>query len=367
MNLRIRDHLLYWSHRGLAKAGKIKPASLEEIHQKGFQRILIVATTAIGDAVLCTPLIDSLKQADPNVEIGFWVSAPAVPLFERRRGLKAVIPYFGKYRKIGKTLDLLRDGHYDLALVANANDPDIIPMIWWSGCKRVIRRPQRNTIYSFMIANPEMLSQKHTHGHAIDRNLQFCDLLKIPRGDVRTSLDIQSDVQNRILQRIDGFKLPLWIFHPGASRSRKQWGRSKYVELARRFITQTSGTIILTGNLDEAGICEEIEKGIQNSQRVKNLSGKLSLDELAALFKCAQLLVSGDTGPFHIAMAVGTPTVTMFAPWDIGSSSDINGPYFYRDRHVVLETKMNEPISTIRTEEVFQACEPFLKSLTGKI
>jgi ADP-heptose:LPS heptosyltransferase len=360
MNLRVRDHLVYWTHRGLAKTGQIKGSSLDEIRQNNFQRVLIVATTAIGDAVLCTPLIDSLKAARPDVKIGFWVSAAAIPLFEGRRALNSIIPYFGKYKKVGRTLSELKKGQYDLALVANANDPDVIPMIWWSGCKRIIRRPQRNTIYSFMIANPDMLNAKHTSGHAIDRNLQFCDLLELPRGDVRTSLDIRPNTYNTILRLIHNLHQPICIIHPGASRSRKQWGAPKYFELAAKILHSTKGTVVLTGSEEEKSICDLIEYHLQNPSRVKNFAGKLRLDELAGLFKCSKLLVSGDTGPYHIAMAVGTPTVTLFAPWDIGSSSEINGPYFYRDRHIVIETAMNQPISTITTEAVFEKCESFL-------
>lgn len=332
------------------------------MQQQGFQRVLIVATTAIGDAVLCTPLIDSLKAARPDLHIGFWVSHAAVSLFEGRHGLGAVIPYYGKYRKVSSTLKTLKEHAFDVALVANANDPDVIPMIWWSGCKRIIRRPQRNTIYSFMIANPDMLSPNHTTGHAIDRNLQFCDLLGLARGDVRTSLDILPKAKARIRQLIFGAQAPVWVIHPGASKSKKQWGAEKYGHLAKMLLREPQGTVLITGSKAEEGICSDIEKYIGGSRRVLNFAGKLPLDEFAALVKSTNLFISGDTGPFHIAMAVGTPTVTLFAPWDIGSSADINGPYFYHDLHIVIETKMNQPISTIPVEAVYNACQPFLKS-----
>lgn len=361
MNLRVRDNLVYGFHRALAGMGKIRATPLDVIKRDGFERVLVVATTAIGDAVLCTPLLDSLRAANPKARIGFWVSAAAAPLFEGRASLDEVISYHGKYERIRETRDTLKRGRWDLALVANANDPDVIPLLWWSGCRRIIRRPQRFTIYSFMIANPEMLSRSHTSGHAIERNLQFCDLIGVRRGEALTRLDIPDDAKITAQGLLEGVPSPRWIVHPGASRSRKQWGAANYAELVRRILASQPGAVILTGSADEKDACDEIEIATEMGHRVRNLAGRLTLPQLAALFKETKLLISGDTGPYHIAMAVGTPTVTLFAPWDIGSSPDINGPSFNLSQHLGVKTSaIGDPISTISVDRVFQVSEPLL-------
>lgn len=361
MNFRIRDNALYWSHRLLAAAGKIRADPLEKIRKDGFHRVLVVATTAIGDAVLCMPLIDSLRAARPDARISFFVSAGAACLFEGRSGLDVVLPYHGKYRQVRRTMDWLRAEKYDLALVANANDPDVIPLIWWSGCRRIIRRPQRHTIYSFMVANPEMLSKTHTSGHAIDRNLQFCDLLHVPRGPVTTRLEVQPGSRTRVEELLAGAATPFWIIHPGASRLKKEWGIENYAGIARRILADGGGSVILTGSAGEQATCDALETRCGGATRVLNLAGKLRLDELAALFSKAALLISGDTGPFHIAMAVGAATVTLFAPWDPGSTPAINGPCFDPARHPVVTTQqMGDPISAISADQVWAACAPFL-------
>ncbi len=358
MNLRIRDNLLFWSHRAMAAAGMIRAPTLEEIRRDGFQRVLVVATTAIGDALLCSPLLDSLRAAKPQAHLGVWVSPVAAPLFEGRSGLDAVHPYFGKYRRMRETMGLLRRERYDLALVANANDPDVIPMIWWSGCRRIIRRPQRHTIYSFMIANPDMLSRSHTTGHAIERNLEFCDLIGIPRGEAKTRLDVKPAVAERVKGMLEGCAGPWWIIHPGSSRPEKQWSAENFSAVARWLLEKRPGSVILTGSGDEKGVCDEIQMRIGIGHRVRNLAGELKLDELAALFQQSKLLISGDTGPYHIAMAVGTPTVTLFAPWDAGSSPEINGPYFNKEKHRVVATaRMGDGIETIGVERVISECE----------
>ncbi len=158
----------------------------------------------------------------------------------------------------------------------------------------------------------------------------------------------------------------MWIIHPGASQSKKQWGIEKYVSLVRRLLNETKGTFILTGNKKEKEACDAIQAQIGIGNRIKNLAGELQLDQLAALFKTSNLLISGDTGPYHIAMAVGTATVTLFAPWDLGSSDEINGPFFNLDRHRVVRTqKMGDPISSIEVEQVFKECIPYLTVKTA--
>lgn len=361
MNLRIRDNLVYWAHRGLAAAGTIRAPTLEAIRQEGFQRVLVVATTAIGDAVLCTPLIGSLRAACPQAHIGFWVPQVAARLFEGQPGVGAVLRYRGKYRAVRPTLQTLGKERFDLALVANANDPDVIPMIWWSGCRRIIRRPQRNTIYPFMVANPEMLSAAHTSGHAIERNLQFCDLLRIPRGEARTRLQVQPKAADRMRQVLGQAPAPWWCIHPGSSRVEKQWPVERFAELAQRILNRTLGTVILTGSRPEARVCHEVQRRVSTSERTRNFAGLFQLDELAAFYREVRLVVSGDTGPYHIAMALDTPTVTLFAPWDVGSSSAINGPCFDRERHRVVETsEIGNSIDTLAVDQVFKTCESFL-------
>lgn len=361
MKLRVRDPVVYWAHRGLAALGTLRASTLEEIRREGFRRVLVTATTAMGDAVLCTPLLDSLRAARPDLFLGFWVSEAAAPLFRNHRGLDALHVYRGKYRGVREARRALHHARYDLALVANANDPDVIPLIWWSGCRRIVRRPQRDTIYRFMVANPEMLQAQHTSGHAVERNLEFCGLLGLPRGSVRLRLDASPDAASRAAALTAEIPRPWWMLHPGASRREKRWGVEHFAALARRILRRAPGTVLLTGNTSEMKLCARIQQAVGWSPRTWNLAGRIRLDELAALLPEVSLFVSGDTGLFHVAVAMGTKTVTLFAPWDAGSGPEINGPLQDLERHVVLRAPRNgAPISEISPETVYAACRPFL-------
>ena len=217
-----------------------------------------------------------------------------------------------------------------------------------------------------MIANPEMLHPSHTTGHAIERNLQFCDLIGIPQSEPKTHLEVQKKTEKIILEKMGNKPKPWWIIHPGASRSAKQWSPENYTLLIDQLLKSHSGTVVLSSHSNEKGICDQIQNRVGIRHRVFNLVGELKLNELAALFKSANLLISGDTGPFHIAMAVGTPTITLFAPWDEGSSAKINGPYFNLDQHLIVTTKkMGDPISSISVDRIFKTCQNLIEKISS--
>lgn len=338
MNLRFRDHAIFWTHLFLHKMERIERVPLNQIDVHACRSILVVATTALGDAILCTPLIRGLREQLPNAKIGFWVKEKFVPLFQHDPNLNVVLPYFGKYNRLPRTFDSLHTESFDLALVANANDPDIIPLVYWSGCKRIIRRPQRDTIYRFMVANPEMLHAVHSTGHAIERNLEFLSLVKLKSGCPETYVIIDRLEKERAGRLLGAKKR--WIgLHPGASVSKKTWPIEHYKQLHRELSSAYPDLgWVVTGAGSEIEACDRLAAEIN----ALNLAGKLSLPELAAVQEKMALFISGDTGPYHLAMAVGAPTVTLFAPWDAGSAVSINGPYFNRHKHKAIEARDHE-------------------------
>jgi ADP-heptose:LPS heptosyltransferase len=328
---------------------RLSRVPLTDIEVKNCRSVLVVATTALGDAILCTPLIRSLREQLPNAKIGFWVKEKFAPLFQHDPNLNVVLPYYGKYTHLPRTFDRLHTESFDLALVANANDPDIIPLIYWSGCQQIIRRPQRDTIYRFMVANPEMLHAVHSSGHAIERNLEFLSLLKLKGGRPETYVAIDRIEQEKAGRLLSSRKR--WIgLHPGASIAKKSWPIEHYKELQRE-MSQTHPDLgwVVTGSGVEVDGCGRLAAEIG----ALDLSGKLSLPELAAVQEKVAVFISGDTGPYHLAMAVGAPTVTLFAPWDAGSAVSINGPFFNRHKHKAIEAPDREQgIRSIQPRDV---------------
>lgn len=94
----------------------------------------------------------------------------------------------------------------------------------------------------------------------------------------------------------------------------KNWPASKFAEVAKRLQKERDATIFLLGGAGDVGVCAELEKSIGG--KVVNLCGKLKIPESGALIRELDLLVSNDSGPVHLAVAVGTPTLVVFGPTD---------------------------------------------------
>ncbi len=104
---------------------------------------------------------------------------------------------------------------------------------------------------------------------------------------------------------------PLIAIQVGASQVKRQWAPRKFALLTRYLIEDLNARIIYTGAPAESGIIESVQAEYP-SKRAVNLAGKTSIDELGAFLTEADLLITGDTGPMHLSVAVGTPVVAVF-------------------------------------------------------
>jgi ADP-heptose:LPS heptosyltransferase len=103
--------------------------------------------------------------------------------------------------------------------------------------------------------------------------------------------------------------------HVSGGRLIKQWDPDRFAELAARLARSCGATIVLTGSAADRPLVEPVVRAVP-AGHVLDLAGALDLPELAALLERLDLFVTGDTGPMHLAAAVGTPVVAVFGPSD---------------------------------------------------
>ena len=94
----------------------------------------------------------------------------------------------------------------------------------------------------------------------------------------------------------------------------RRWPGSKFVELAQKITAETEAFVVFIGGPDEREYVGNLIEAIRGTDTILDLSGKTTIEELAALFKISSLLISNDTGPLHLAILVGTPTISLFGP-----------------------------------------------------
>jgi ADP-heptose:LPS heptosyltransferase len=112
-----------------------------------------------------------------------------------------------------------------------------------------------------------------------------------------------------------GLRGPLVGVHVSGGRAIKQWEPARFAEVAARLIGEQGATVVLTGAAGDRLLVDQVKRGLQASRTV-DLAGDIDLVVLAALLRELDLFITGDTGPMHLAAAVGTPVVAVFGPSD---------------------------------------------------
>ncbi|MBI4180085.1 glycosyltransferase family 9 protein [bacterium] len=392
---------------------KIRRA-VSEIDETDRGSILVVATTALGDAVCVTPLIESLRAALPGARIGLFVREEFAPLFSADRDVQSpklqtqeipgrdflqsakgaarrlteVIDYPGKFRRMGEAIRRIRAGGYRTALLCNMNDPDVVPLLLWGGVRAFLRRRNRTTIFREFLANPG--DEALPPAHAVRGALELGERIGVRAATERVSLRLSAEAGKQADEILKETPLPasptggrvgeeFYLgLHPGSFFKFKQWDVASYAEICRWMAGR--GRVILTGSARERGLCERIirEAGGQgcpapnasvseNSRRkfsplrvggvpALNLAGRTPIDVAAALVGKMKVFVSPDTGLAHVAFALGTPTVTLY--FAEARELEMNRPLHDPEKHRTL-LKPSSPSAVIaECEKLLPAKSP---------
>jgi heptosyltransferase-1/heptosyltransferase-2 len=326
---------------------------------EGGAKVLVVATTALGDSLLTTPLVQTLAETLGPGRVSLLVKSPYVELYQADPRLHRVYYVRGKYRW-GSLREKLADEPHRIALLANMTEPDLVPLLWRSGVRGFLRYRTRWTRYPHWMANEGMLRRpgmaEYATGHAIENNLAMAKALGVEATTHRLALP---HLRAGPVEREN-----LVLIHPGASRDIKRWPVENWAALADALADKFGCAIALTGDRGEHSLTAHIAATMRTRPQI--LAGKLSLVELAQLQSRARAFLSGDTGPYHLAVAVECPTVTLFAPTDRGSSVEACGPHQAPSKlHRSIQTrKAGDAIHTISLQQVLAEAISLLENAT---
>ena len=302
-------------------------------------RILIVRLSALGDIVHALPVLFAIKRWLPSVAVDWLVEenyAPVlalVPELDRRIVVRAKASAvtgssvtFSRGLGYLSAMSFLRAQKYDAALDLQG----LIKSAVWarvSGAKRVIgfhrdhlREPQAASLYSETVTPPGA-------GHVIDKNLAVLEALDVP--DSPMQLTLRSPASHEILAAIDaaGGRHQYLVLNPGAAWPNKRWPADRFGAVAAAMFRRARVKSLITWGPSERGLAESV---VAASGGAAVLAPPTTIADLAVLMRDAALAVSGDTGPLHIAAAMGTPLVGLYGPtWP-----ERNGPWDPRDHSI---------------------------------
>jgi heptosyltransferase-2 len=348
------------THRLMHRLGAARTWSLPETQAaltRG-EKVLVVATTALGDSLLTTPLIETLATHLGPDRVSLLVKGPYAELYRDDPRLGRIYAVRGKFRWENLRAQLQAEPHR-IALLANITEPDLIPYLWWCGVRGFLRYRSRWTRFPNWMANQSMLRQpgnaEYAAGHAVENNLAMAEALGLEPTTHRLALPrFTTEVKKRAR---------MVLIHPGASRAIKRWPAENWARLADAVKDEFDYGISFTGSGGEKKLIEEVLQKMKTT--ATNSAGILSLVQLAKMQAEATAFLSGDTGPYHLALAVGCPTVTVFAPTDRGSSIEACGPHqIDPGLHRALQTaNFGDAVSTISFERVWTEVRALLNEV----
>jgi ADP-heptose:LPS heptosyltransferase len=292
------------------------------------RKILAIKIRALGDTVLMTAPLEELHQAYPAAEIHALVSTSAAPVlvgssfvskvwtFERQKDRAS------RARSLASLALKLRRQHFDTVVCFHAS-PSSATLAFATGARtRSIHfhgHRDKNRYSTVEVPGKGMLKP------ILERDMDAVRALglHIPPGrlpEIRV-LPVEQQSARKRLQD-SGLPGPVLAIGLGASRPTKFWPADRYALLASRWCEETGGSAIAFMSPDEEPLGREFlrfaEEKVERSEvrRRITIESRLGLRDLFATIQQASVLVGNDSGPRHIAVAVGTPTVTVFGPED---------------------------------------------------
>ncbi|MBI3004364.1 MAG: lipopolysaccharide heptosyltransferase II [Ignavibacteriales bacterium] len=298
-------------------------------------RILVIQTAFIGDAILTLPLVQVLKKNHPDAEIDVVVVPRSAELFRNHPAITRILEYDkrGQDRGVRGFLQLLRqarESRYDVAVVPHRS----LRSALLAAFARIPARIGFTTSAGRFLFTESVKYRKDIH--EIDRNLSLLEGVngKFEGRELPDVFPSQDDV--KVIDRFlassgitDGKKIV--ALAPGTIWNTKRWLKERFGELSILFVNQGYGVILVGGSEDET-LCGEIQKQV-GGESIVNACGRLSLLQSAELLRRCRVLVSNDSAPMHLSVAVRTPVIAIF-----GATVPAFGFAPYGERDVVVET-----------------------------
>lgn len=274
-------------------------------------KILVWQTAFLGDLILTTPLIASLKRLYPSSKITLVAKPFAKEVFAHNPHLDELIIFDKQKQSFWNLLKLLRKKRFSLAICPHRSHRASMALF---GAAIPVRIGFDRAGFSFLF------TQKAVHcfdgTHEIKRNLS---LLKTIKGNfLKKEGELIDTPQLYLLPEEENFisKFSLrakeyLVIAPGSKWPSKRWTREGFFQVITYFLQQKV-PVVLIGSKEDLDFAKSIGKF--NSALFFNLVGKTTLRQSFALIKGAKLLLSNDSAPVHMAEALGTPSVAVFGP-----------------------------------------------------
>jgi heptosyltransferase-2 len=304
------------------------PFSLEmsKLNSENINRIVVRGTNWVGDAVMTVPALRELRNLFPKAQITLATRSSTQGLFadadflddllvHEGSGLRSVVQQVREWRARRFDLAVLFPNSLETALVASLSRVPLRIGYATDGRQRLLTHPlnvpewrsSKHEVFFYLNIVAELQRQLHLEHALGDRR---------PDGSLRVADARKSNAVDLLRRKGVREGYTLIAICPGSINSRaKRWPAERYAALADRFIDEFGAEVLLIGSAAECEVSGEVVAHMRNRPVV--LTGDTDLAMLVSVLSLIDLLVTNDTGPAHIAPALGRPTLVIFGPTNV--------------------------------------------------
>lgn len=318
------------------------------------RRVLVIRPDHLGDALFTFPALRALRQAFPEAAITCLVGPWAADIYLRcdavDRVLECPFPGFtGKpkrslvepYLEVRRWAAIIRREGFDLSLNLRFD-------FWWGALLAYLARVPIRVGYAIPEVKPFLTAPvPFARRHEVEKNVRLVaaareaclgtdgEWFERQRQAARLEFPLRAEEKATAARLLAGVGLddgPVVALHPGTRGTAKLWDAGRWAQVGDAIVRQTGATLLITGSREEEALCTAVKEWMSLPAHV--IAGRTSVGELVALFARCGLVLGVDSGPLHMAVAAGTPTVHLFGPSDHLSF----GPYGDPERHAIVRS-----------------------------
>ncbi|MDP2654862.1 MAG: glycosyltransferase family 9 protein [Candidatus Omnitrophota bacterium] len=282
---------------------------------ENLKNILVVRTDRMGDVVLTTPALRALRKAYPRARLSILVAPSTRELVQGHPDVDEVLLDDRKGRHAGlfgfwKLACELRSRKFDAAIIYHTKKRTN-SLCFFAGIP--LRTGFRNKKFGFLLTMP-LADARHL---GLKHEAQYClDVLQglgIPGGELSTFIPVQPESEKWAddFFRQEGLDPQKTVaLHPGSSDATRQWPVARFAELLDILGEKYGTAAIIIGADNVRPLAEQMRARVRS--RTVDLSGRTTVGQMAGVLKRSRVLVSNDSGPVHVADALGTPVISIF-------------------------------------------------------
>lgn len=344
------------------------------------QRILCVRLDNMGDVLMSTPAMQALKDAVPGRHLTLLTSGSGAALADHLPMVDSVLSWeapWVKGRGTGSSVlplaQRLQEGAFDAAVIFTVYSQSPLPAAMLCTMAGIPLRLAHCRENPYQLLS-DWVPESEPHGqvrHEVQRQLDLVATVGAMAADTRMRFRVQPHDRRAVVRRLTALRdgvaaTRCVVMHVGATAASRRWPADRFAQVARELASDDDALVLLTGSASEV---EDVQQvcAAAGHPAVVSVAGDLTLGQLGALIDEADLLVSNNSGPVHLAAALGTPVVDLYAltnpqhtPWQVPHRTlyaDVPCRYCYKS---VCPQQHHRCLTDVNVPDVIKAARELL-------